>query len=382
MTRIRRIWAPPVAGALLLLLLVPAAATAHATTPNDHEWHPSQPGAVFTMSNAVSGNSVIVYAVGHGGALVPAGTYSTGGMGTGSSLADSGALALTTDHQFLLVVNAGDNTISLFAVDARGDSGPALALLTVVGSGGTQPVSVTVDGSTVYVLDAGNATTAGNIAGFRLAPWGALYPIAGSIQPLSSSAPTAPAQISFNPRGDVLVVTEKGTNVLDSYAVNNWGVASGPIVTASNGTTPYGFAFDQRGTLIVSDAAIGALSSYRVTRDSGLSVISGSVPDGQAAPCWVAVSGSYAFATNAHGSTISTYQVESDGALALLDAVAATTGAADTDMAIAGPHGQLLFILDAGASEIQEFVIGSGGTLTENFEVSALPPAAEGLAAY
>jgi len=367
---------------MVLLLLAPAAASAQSTNTNEHGWYHGEQGAVFTMSNAVAGNVVIAYGIGPGGVLTPAGNYSTGGTGTGTSLADSGALALTSNHQLLLVVNAGDNSVSVFAVHAPDSRGPALMLLAHVNSGGIEPVSVTVHGPLVYVLNAGNSTTAGNIAGFYLTFWGALYPISGSVQPLSTSLPTGPAQISFNPWGNVLVVTEKGTSVLDAYPVNFWGVAGLPVVTPSNGSTPYGFAFSQGGTLIVSDAAIGALSSYSVARNGEISVVSGSVPDGQAAPCWVAVSGSYAFTTNAHGSTISAYQVGWGGALSLVSAVAATTGPADTDMGIAGSHGQYLLVYDAGAGEIQEFAIGNGGTLTAQFAVSALPPAAEGLAAF
>ncbi len=382
MKRPSHLWAIPAAAALVLLLLVPAAAFAQSPNTYGSNGPRGDQGAAFTMSNAVAGNVVVAYEIGPGGELTPAGNFSTGGTGTGSSLADSGALALTPDHHYLLVVNAGDNTVSIFAVHTPGSWGPALTLVGRIGSGGVEPVSVTVYGSFVYVLNAGNSTTAGNIAGFYLGFGGSLVHILGSSQPLSSSAPTGPAQIAFNPSGTVLVVTEEDTNLIDTYAVNFWGVAGSPIVTRSNGSTPYGFAFDPQGTLIVSDAAIGALSSYSVARNGELRVVSGSVPDGQAAPCWVAVSGHYAFTTNAHGSTISSYQIGWGGTLSLVDAVAATTGAADTDMAVAGSHGQYLLIYDAGAGEIQEFTIGNGGTLTSTYSVSSLPPAAEGLAAF
>ncbi|MGP8078140.1 MAG: lactonase family protein [Thermoplasmata archaeon] len=382
MRRPSHLWAVPAAAAFVLLLLVPAAASARSTNTPQFGGNHGDAGAAFTMSNAVAGNVVIAYGIGPQGQLTPAGNYSTGGTGTGSSLADSGSLALTSDHRFLLVVNAGDNTVSAFAVHTPDSWGPALTLVARVGSGGVQPVSVTVHGPFVYVLNAGNSTTAGNIAGFYLGFGGSLNPIPGSRHPLSTSAPTGPAQISFNPWGRVLVVTEKATSLIDAYPVSFWGVAGAPVVTPSNGSTPYGFAFGPQGTLIVSDAAIGALSSYSVAPNGDIRVVSGSVPDGQAAPCWVAVSGSYAFTTNAHGSTISTYQVGWGGTLTLVDAVAATTGAADTDMAIAGSHGQYLLVYDAGAGEIQEFAIGNGGALTAQYAVSSLPSTAEGLAAF
>ena len=382
MKRPSHVWAIPAAAALVLLLLVPAATTAQSTNAPDFRGDHGAQGAVFTMSNAVAGNVVIAYSVGPGGELTPAGNFSTGGTGTGSSLADSGSLALTADHHLLLVVNAGDNTVSVFVVHAPGPRGPALTLVARADSGGIQPVSVTVHGPLVYVLNAGNSTTAGSIAGFYLSFWGSLYPISGSIQPLSTSAPTGPAQISFSPWGSVLVVTEKNTNIIDAYPVNYAGIAGPPVINPSNGSTPYGFAFSPGGTLIVSDAAIGALSSYSLARNGELSVVSGSVPDGQAAPCWVAVSGSYVFTTNAHGSTISTYQLGWGGTLSLVNAVAATTGAADTDMATAGSHGQYLLVYDAGAGEIQEFAIGHDGSLAQLYTVSSLPSTAEGLAAF
>lgn len=375
-------WAVPAAAAFALLLLVPAAASAQTTNARENGWNPGDQGAVFTMSNAATGNVVYAYGLGPNGALVPAGNYSTDGTGTGSSLADSGSLALTADQRFLLVVNAGDNSVSVFSVRAPGFGGPALELVGLFASGGVQPVSVTVHGPLVYVLNAGNATTAGNIAGFYLGFRGALAPIPGSSQPLSTSAPTGPAQISFDPEGNLLVVTEKDTSRLDVYPVNFWGVAQPPVVTPSNGSTPYGFAFSPTGTLVVSDAAIGALSSYSAARNGALTVVSGSVPDGQAAPCWVAIAGPYAFTTNAHGNTISTYRLGWGGTLSLVDAVAATTGAADTDMAIAGAHGQYLLVYDAGAGEIQEFTIGAGGSLTATHAIGSLPATAEGLAAF
>ena len=76
--------------------------------------------------------------------------------------------------------------------------------------------------------------------------------------------------MSFDPRGETLVVTEKDTNLIDTYEVDpDTGLASGPNPQASAGATPFGFAFDKRGHLIVSEAFGGAadqsaVSSYAV----------------------------------------------------------------------------------------------------------------------
>jgi 6-phosphogluconolactonase (cycloisomerase 2 family) len=335
------------------------------------------------MSNAVVGNHVIAYRIGPGGALIPAGSYATHGTGTGMSLADQGSLVLTANHQYLLVVNAGSSSITVFRVNPS-SSGPLLTYLDRTYSRGAVPDSLTVHGSLVYVLNAGDSTRRGNIAGFQLGSNGLLSPLIGSRQPLSTHVPTAPAEISFNPSGRVLVVTEEDTNRIDTYVVSSGGLAQPPTVTTSNGTTPYGFAWGTGGTLIVSDAASGALSSYTVASSGALTVVSGTVGDNGTAPCWVATAhgGRWAYTSNAHSNTLSIYLVGAGGTLSLADAIAATTGAADTDLAVGGPHGQYLFVYDAGAGEIEQFAIGSTGGLTLLSAVFSLPATAEGLTAF
>ena len=54
-----------------------------------------------------------------------------------------------------------------------------------------------------------------------------------------SNTSAEPAEIAFNPDGDILVVTEKSTNIIDTYKVDSNGIANGPITHASNGPTPF-----------------------------------------------------------------------------------------------------------------------------------------------
>jgi 6-phosphogluconolactonase len=381
------LWLAP-AVAVLLLFAVPAGASAHPVTTPAVAAFPAPEGAVFTMTNAPHGNVVWAYEIGPGGAIIPDGHFSTHGKGTGVSLADQGALALTPDHRWLLAVDAGSNAISVFHVNSLSSAGPLLSFVDRVSSHGTLPVSLTVAGPFVYVLNAGNSsgntTAPGNIFGFFLGDHGLLFPLPGSSRPLSTSALTGAAEIAFTPGGHDLVVTEKATSVLDTYTVDRRGYATGPTVTPSNGSTPYGFAFGRGGALVVSDAGPGALTSYAVARSGAVTVTTPALDDGQMAACWVATvdGGHYAYTTNAHSSTISTYAIAPNGTLTLVAAVAASTGAADTDMAVGGPHGHDLFVYDAGAGEIEEFHVGAGGSLTLLYAVFALPSTAEGLAAF
>lgn len=214
-----------------LILVAACTSTDQPTVPRAHPdalaaLSEGSSGAVYTQSNAVAGNAVLAYRRAPDGSLTPAGSFATGGAGTGAGLGSQGAVVLSNNGRYLLAVNAGSNELSSFAVEGGG----ALILRNTVGSGGTMPISVTIAGRLVYVLNAGGT---GNISGFRLANDGSLSAIAGSSRPLSSNA-AGPAQIQFARQGRVLVVTEKNTNVIGTYLVGEGGLASGPQVHASS----------------------------------------------------------------------------------------------------------------------------------------------------
>ena len=160
------------------------------------------PGAVYVLSNQTS-NSVIVYARAADGTLSPSGTFSTGGTGAGPGgdpLGSQGSLVFGRWGRLLFAVNAGSNDVSVFAAD-----GLQLRLLDREPSGGTMPVSITVHGNLVYVL---NAAGTPNIQGFALDPAsGHLIHLAGSERALAGGPGSAPAQVSFSPDGGVLLVT-------------------------------------------------------------------------------------------------------------------------------------------------------------------------------
>jgi 6-phosphogluconolactonase len=364
------------AAALSVLVLVLPVASASGWTGGGHAG-----SAVFTMTNSPTGNEIVAYSASPSGTLSWVGNFSTGGTGTGASLADSGSLAVTSDHRWLLAVDAGSNQVSVFAIGQHGGM-PWLRLTDVAGSGGVLPVSVTTFGSVVYVLNDGNASVAGNIAGFHLSPFGTLVQIRGSSEPLSTSGATGAAQIAFDPLGGVLVVTEKATNLLDVYAVGPDGRAAPPTVHPSQGGTPYGFAVSPSGAIVVSEASTGSLSSYRAGPHGSWTVLSSAVPDFQVAPCWVAITdrGTFAYTTNADSDSISSYALGHGGQLTLQSEVAATTDAAPTDLAFS-PGSSVLYVHDAGAQEIETFAVSSSGALTWVSTVGGLSASGEGLVA-
>lgn len=352
----------------LALAAVAFAATAQASSSE-------RSGAVYTLTNAPSGNAVAVFDRDSHGALTPAGTFGTGGNGTGANLGSQGALAISRDGKLLFAVNAASNTISELAVEPH-----SLQLVGTTPSGGTTPISLTVHGNLLYALNAGGA---GNINGFTFDRNG-ISPIAGSTRPLGAGS-AGPAQVSFSPDGASLVVTEKATSTIDSYVVGADGTASAPTVSPSAGTTPFGFAFDPAGHLLVSEAA-GSASSYNV-RSDGAHLIAGPVSTkGQAAPCWLVTTndGRYAYTANAGSGTLSGFSIAADGSLALLSpsGISAALGAGShpLDEAVS-TNGNFLYDLADGLHGISGFSIGADGSLTQVGFNGGLPAGTVGLVA-
>jgi 6-phosphogluconolactonase (cycloisomerase 2 family) len=139
-----------------------------------------------------------------------------------------------------------------------------------------------------------------------------------------------------------VLVTEKATNKIGSFRLNNDGSANPGIFTASTGQTPFGFDFARRGIMVVSNAAggvpgAGSATAYEIGANGIPNAINGAVANMQGAPCWVATTkfGRFAFITNTASNSVSSYFVQPQGALFLVKAVAATTGLAPADIVVA-----------------------------------------------
>ena len=141
-------------------------------------------------------------------------------------LGSQGSVTLTSDGRFLLVTNAGSNDVAVFAVRHDG-----LELVRTTPSDGVGPVSVTEHDSLVYVLNSGDP----GLAGFTLDADG-LHMVPGSRRDLAAGAD--PAQVGFSPDGATVVVTQRGTNSLLSFPVDQSGVLGDPREIASSGQTP------------------------------------------------------------------------------------------------------------------------------------------------
>jgi 6-phosphogluconolactonase (cycloisomerase 2 family) len=331
---------------------------------------------VYTQTNDPAGNRIQVFHRAPGGAIAPGRSHPTGGLGTGGGLGNQGAVTLA--GRWLLAVNAGSDEVSLFRVHRRG-----LALTDVVPSGGDQPVSVASDGRRAWVLNAGDP---GGVAAFAIGRDGRLTRLPGALAPLSAPAAGA-AQVALAPDGASLAVTEKATNVIDTYPLAPDGTVGAPAVSPSAGETPFGFAFDPRGRMIVSEAFGGrdgesAVSSYALRAGGGVVPITAVARTGQTAACWVAVTadGRFAYTTNTGSDSITGYRIGKGGAITRLSSVTARTGDGPTDMAF--DRRGVLYALDAAAGTLGAYRAGGDGRLTPVGRAGGLPAGAvTGLAA-
>jgi 6-phosphogluconolactonase len=336
-------------------------------------------GAVYLQTNDEAKNEVVAYARAADGSLTYASAYETGGRGTGTPHLPSQSSVRLTEDGRLLVVNAGSNEITLFAVEPGG-----LRRANTISSGGSTPTSIAAQGELVYVLNNGSAS----IDGFTIAD-GMLEPLPDSKRPLSEEGADG-AQIAFSPDGKTLVVTERGTNSISAYAVDERGYADGPTTIPAAGQTPYGFDFTDDGALVVTEAFGGdigkaAASSYSVAGPGELKPVSGSVGDTRSEVCWAAVTkdGRFVYVTNFGDGTISSYGIGRDGELELVEAVAASTGLGEAgirDEAISS-NGRFLYALDADSQMVHGWNVGADGRLAEIGAFGGLPSTVAGLAA-
>lgn len=274
-------------------------------------------GAVYTSTNNPAGTAVVVFARAADGTLTLSGTFPTGGTSIGAfGTGNQHGLLLSGDGSCLWAVNSLSNQVSAFQVN-----GTSLRLVDIVASGGQRPVSVAVNQASgvAYVLNAGGQVgSSDNLSGFTVRSDCRLSPLANSTRALSAPN-VSPAQVSFDPSGSVVIVTEKTANsavisppppvrggAIDTFIVNIDGRLSGfkSVSLPDNITEPFGFAFARYNQLLVTAADCSqpappgvepdclvppdrpALLSYTLSRDGTLKLIDALV-DNQAGKCWI-----------------------------------------------------------------------------------------------
>ncbi|GAB2189488.1 lactonase family protein [Sessilibacter sp. MAH2] len=364
--------------------IMTSAALVAATTLAISSAHASYLERVATLSNAAEGNELLIFTQTKSNGLVLLDSVSTGGFGTGAPLvSNQDALIVSDDGDFIYGVNTGSNSISVFKIGRKG-----VKLIQTIDSQGDRPISLTQTDDLLYVVNEGTD----NIAGYKVKKDGKLEILENSVASLSGSG-TAPAQISFSPDGDFLIVTEKLTNLIVTYPVLEDGRPGELVATTSALPVPFGFDFDRFGHVVVSEAAVpggpdiglgAGVSSYELEADGSLSVLTGGVLNSGRAACWVEFSknGRVAYVTNTVSNSVSVYTTNRHGDLTLANDIAATLDAGfPSDIALS-QNSRVVYVLSNAGGFINSFSVEDRTGLVSVSETAELPSSANGLVTF
>jgi 6-phosphogluconolactonase len=320
-------------------------------------------GSLYTQTNDPNGNTVQRFDRAPDGSLAPAGTFATGGVGLAGLGGRQGAVELSGDGRYVYAVNAGSDSVSVFRTDHR-----RTRLIDTVASRGVAPVSIAEHRGRVYVLNSGGTPS---VSAFWRWFDGSLKAIPGGTRDLAAGAQGA-AQVSVTADGRSLVVSERVSNRLETLPLDFLGRPGAPVVTESSGAVPFGFGITRQGTIVVSEAGASTVSSYRDGVGGALRTVTASLPVGQGAACWVAVSpsGRFAYTGNASGS-ISGFAIGRDGSLTALGTTALLPSPRDLDF---DSSGRYLHAVSPGG-QVSSYRVGPDGSLT----LVGTAPAAAGL---
>ncbi|RFU80131.1 hypothetical protein TARUN_2094 [Trichoderma arundinaceum] len=306
--------------ASLLLLglaqLVPEASARPSSCPPP-KFKPGR--AIYTLSNEEH-NSVIALPIGSNGLLSKGTTTSTYGAGSNilvvkdnkkqlgapDALASQSALTIAGNHLF--AINAGSNTVTMFAIDPLNP-----ARLTMIG----RPVSVPGDFPNTVAASAKNQLVCVGTSGARSGVSCASFSSKGigkmdQLRPVGLKQTTPPvgptstiSQVFFSGDEETLFAAVKGnpatntTGVLGIFSVEEpcdghaaVSVSENGKLTSVDGTIVlFGSSTIQGSSdLFVTDAAFGAAVLSVDVETGAATVKSKATIEGQKATCWVAIS--------------------------------------------------------------------------------------------
>jgi 6-phosphogluconolactonase (cycloisomerase 2 family) len=340
------------------------------------------------MTNNATKNEVLVFSQGNNGSFQSAGSFATGGRGSGGTsdpLESQGSLTISGDHSLLYAVNAGSGTVSSFRI-----VGDRLVLADQEPTDGTEPVSVAQHGQFVYVLNQGGY---GGIAVFTVDNSGHLSEVPNSTTLLSATS-LGGSSIAVSPDGQLLAVVERLSDNIDVFHILPNGTLS--AITTTPDSNPGGFSavFSQGGQLLVSEtgpsgvANGSTISSFTVNSNATLTTISNAVPTEGAANCWLAITpnGKWVYTSNSGSDNISGFNVAQNGTLTPIGTgivAAIPAGSHNVDIAVSGDS-KFVFTQDTAAGTIGVWSVNTDGSLKEVDLVPGLPKLSgtNGLAAF
>ncbi|KAJ7773865.1 hypothetical protein B0H16DRAFT_113823 [Mycena metata] len=258
-------------------------------------------GAAYFMTNQPSGNYLVSATVEPDGTLAlyeAVYTEGTGGHGVRpdaigplDALFSQGSIGVSAAQRFVANVNAGSNTVTVFAVNTTNP-----AQLNVIGkpisSGGEFPTSLAINkaGNRLCVVNGGRVS---GVSCYTFAAGAGLTPLSNTIRSLNldqTTPPTGPSntpsQVIFSPDEKQLIVSVK-SGYLAVWNISPDGSLSTNFQTVTGGILPFSLSYvPGKNAIIASDPGVG----YDIfNMDTNTAV---SLPiAGQTLTCWSVFSG-------------------------------------------------------------------------------------------
>jgi 6-phosphogluconolactonase (cycloisomerase 2 family) len=400
-------------------------------------------GHLYMQTNEVE-NAIIHYRWSANGGLAEVERVATGGAGSGelspiyhtnrpNDHEGASSVILTPDRRFLFATNAGDNSVSSFAVDKQG----RLTLLDVKRtgnsrSGGAKSMAYAPSSRTLFVVHTfgpdhlrlmsvdgkGKLTPRPERYSVNTKDWSNRVPTMAALSPDGKFLFVGSAFDEFpsrkNPDGSLIlwIPHDGGLHVIASNApdpdgivvfpVRESGALGEPTFNDAKGASPFYIAFlhNRPDTFLVGYAVSNGVSIGKIEADGKLTVTAPVTLDTSAGLpselCWLAVSPDdrLVFTTNFGYSDIGSYRIDGnavhvakdpaspkvpgDGTFRAIDGVV-SSGPSDSWMS---PDGAYLYQIYGNASKLVGYATNPDGSLEEVTSVTIPYNSPEGLAGF
>ncbi len=382
---------------------------------------------VYTQTNETQ-NSIINFKRGEDGQLSEVQRVPTGGRGTNGftpltgeksspdSLISSNSIVVSKDRKYLFAVNAGDNSVSCFAIGLDG-----MLTLTDNARTGNDVTGMSGTANSLAYNDTDGALYVSHSFGpnhIRIftAMGGklTLRPQAKSVNLPMSMTDRVPTQIVLTPDNRFLIAavlfdarpSEAGLTLAKEKTLVTFPLVMGgglgePIFNEAGGITPFANAFLNGSsntfvTVLAAESAavlstIAANGNVISGKPSKIDTMMGGMATEPSEICWISVSedNKYAFGANFGYGTVSSFKIDPNGLMVRQSTAAQEIGdgtfkglagvvsSGAGDNAVSGPF---LYQLYANAKKLVSYKIGDDGRLTKVAEASVPYNSTQGLA--
>lgn len=344
-------------------------------------------GAVYAMTNADTNNSIVAYGRQQDGTLELIGSENTGGAGTGTEnvasgpaqntidpLASNFSVIMSADNNYVFAVNAGSDEVSSLGVN----SDYSLTSISTVASGGSDPVSLAANASTVFVANTNEGV--GSIQMLSIGADGSLSPSGQSV--VVGGRPTA---IALTEDGTSLVVALVDTDRLELFSVSegslnltdifDYRVPEGRSLANPFGLTTY--AVDGNQFVAIAEARLDPLqtSSLSVFSVSGGSLtqtsndiradLDGDDDSGAITSCWVLASpdNGQLYTVNTNANSLTEFAVDTQG-VATTSSVFSESAADFTEIGLTDAVliDEVIYVVAAAEGSVISYSVGDSSS--------------------